>query len=97
MVNINISIYRTVIFPVILCGCETWYLTFREEHRLSVFENRVLRKTLGLKRDWVTREWRRLQNQELCDQYSSPNIIGVIKSKRMRWGGHVARMERQER
>jgi hypothetical protein len=66
--------------------------TLREEHRLRVFENRVLRKIFGLKKDEVKGEWRRLHNEELNDLYSSPNIIRVIKSKRMRWAGHVARM-----
>jgi hypothetical protein len=64
----------------------------REEQRLRVFENRVLRRIFGLKRDEATGEWRRLRNEELHDLYSSANIIGVIKSRRMRWLGHVARM-----
>jgi hypothetical protein len=67
-------------------------LTLREEHRLRVFENRVLMRIFGPKRDGVTGEWRRLHNEELNDLYSSPNIIRVIKSRRMRWAGHVARM-----
>jgi hypothetical protein len=75
-----------------LYGCETWSLTLREEHGLRVFENRVLRKIFGVKRDEVTGEWRRLHNEELNDLYSSPNIIRVIKSRIMRWAGHVARM-----
>jgi hypothetical protein len=76
-----------------LYGCEAWYLTFREEHRLRVFENRVLRKIFGPKRDEVTGEWRRLHSEELCALYFSPNIFQVIKSRRMRWAGHVTRME----
>jgi hypothetical protein len=63
-----------------------------EEHRLRVFENRVLRRIFGLKRDEVTGEWRKLHNEELRDLYSSPSIITIIKSRRMRWAGHVARM-----
>ena len=74
-------------------GCETWSLTVREEHRLRVFENRVLRRIFGPKRDGVTGECRKLHNEELNDLYSSPNIVRVIKSRIMRWVGHVARME----
>jgi len=75
-----------------LYGCETWSLTFREERRLKVFENRVLREVFGPKRDEVTGEWRKLHNEELNDLYSLPSTVRVVKSRRMRWAGHVARM-----
>ena len=80
------------ILPVVLYGCETWSLTLREERKLRVFENMVLRRIFGPRRDEVTGECRRLHNEELNDFYSSPNIVRVIKSRRMRWAGHVARM-----
>ena len=86
--NIKIKIYRTINLPVVLYGCETWSLTLREECRLRVLENRVLRKIFDAKRDAVTGEWRKLHNEELNDLYS-PNIIRVIKSRRMKWVGHV--------
>jgi hypothetical protein len=75
-----------------LYGCETWSLTVREEHRLRVFEKRVLRKILGPKRDEVTGDWRKLHNEEVYNLYSSPDIIRQIKSRRLRWTGHVVRM-----
>jgi len=90
--HLNIKIYRTIILPVVLYGCENLSLTLREERRLRVFENRVLRRTFGPKRDEVTGEWRKLRNEELNNLYSSPNIMRVIKSRRMRWEGHVACM-----
>jgi hypothetical protein len=90
--NTNIKIYRTVILPVVLYGCETWSVTLREENRLRVFESMVLRGIFGSKRDGVTGEWRRLHNEELNELYSSPNLIWVFKLRRMRWAGHVARM-----
>jgi hypothetical protein len=89
--NLKIRIYKTIILPVVLYGCETRSLTLREEHRLRVFENRVL-TIFGPKRDEVTGEWRKLHNEELQDLYSSPSIIRIIKSRRMRWAGHVARI-----
>jgi hypothetical protein len=88
---LKIKIYKTVILPVVLYGCETWSLTLREGHRLRVFENRVLRKIFGPKRE-EDGSWRKLHNDELHDLYSLPNIVRVIKSRRMRWAGHVARM-----
>ncbi|KAJ4449257.1 hypothetical protein ANN_00654 [Periplaneta americana] len=90
--NVKVIIYKTVILPVVLYGCKTWTLTLREEHRLRVFENKVLRKIFGVKRDEVTGEWRKLHNAELHALYSSPDIIRNIKSRRLRWAGHVARM-----
>ncbi|KAJ4441958.1 hypothetical protein ANN_11822 [Periplaneta americana] len=75
-----------------LFNCETWTLTLREEHRLRMYENKVLRKIFGAKRDEVTGEWRKLHNTELHALYSSPDIIRNIKSGRLRWAGHVAHM-----
>jgi hypothetical protein len=88
---VKIKIYKTIILPVVLYGCETWSLTLREEHRLRIFENRVLRRIFGPKRDEVTGGWRKLHNEELHDLFSSPSIVRVIKARRMRWAGHVAR------
>ena len=79
--NIEIKMYRTVNLPVVLYGCDTWSVTLREERRLRVFENRVLRGIFGSKRDEVTGEWRKLHNEELNDLYCPPNIIRVIKSR----------------
>ena len=90
--NLNIKIYRTIILLVLLYGCETWSLTLREERRLRVFENRLLRRIFGHKRDEVTGEWRKLHNEELNDLYTTPNVVRVIKSRRMRWTVHVADM-----
>jgi len=90
---LDIKIYRTVILPVVLYGHETWSLTLREEHRLRVFENRVLRRICGRKRDEVTGEWRKIHNEEPNDLYSSPDIVWVIKTRKMRWAGHVASMD----
>jgi hypothetical protein len=90
--DIKVKIYKTIILPVVLYGCEPWSLTLREEHRLKVFENRVLRRIFGPKRDEVMGEWRKLHNKELHNLYSTPDIITQVKSKRMRWAGHVARM-----
>jgi hypothetical protein len=90
--NVKVKIYKTIILPVVLYGCETWSLTLREEHRLRVSENRVLRRMFGPKRDEVMGEWRKLHSEELHNLCSSPDIIRQIKSRRMRWAGHVARM-----
>ena len=78
---------------VVLCGCETWSLTFKEQRGQRVLENGVLRRIFGPKRDKVTVEWRKLHNDELHVLYCSPNIVRVVKWRRMRWAGHVARME----
>ena len=88
--NLNIKMYRTIFLPVVLYGCETWLLTLREEHRLRVFENRLLRRIFGPKRGGVTGEWRKLHNEELNDLYCSPNTILITKSRRMRWAGRIA-------
>jgi hypothetical protein len=90
--NFKIKIYRTIILPAVLYGCETWSPTLREEYRLRVFENRVLRRIFGPKGDEVTRDWRKQYNEELNDLYSSLNIVRMIKSRRMGWAGHLARM-----
>jgi hypothetical protein len=90
--NVKVKIYETIILPVVLYGCETWSLILREDHRLRVFENRVLRRIFGPKRDEVTGEWRKLHSEELHILYSSPNIIRQIKSRILRWVGHVACM-----
>ena len=76
--------------PVVLYGCETWSLTLREEHSLRVFQNRVLRRIFGPKREEVRGEWRKLYKEEFNDLYSSPYIVRVIKSRRMRWEEYVA-------
>jgi hypothetical protein len=91
--NIKIAIYKTIILSVVLYGCNTLSLTLREEHRLRVFENMMLRRIFGPKMDEVMGEWRRtLHNEEFRDLYSSPGTIRIIKLRRMRWAGHVARM-----
>ena len=89
--NIKIKLYRTIILLVVLYECGTW-LALREERRLRVFENRVLRRIFGLKKNEVTGEWRKLHIEELNNLYTSPNIVRVVKSRRMRRVGHVARM-----
>jgi len=88
--NLKIKAYRTIILPVVMYGCETLSLTLGEESRLTVFENRVLRRIFGPKRDEVRRDWRKLHNEELNDLYSS--LSRAIKSRRMRWAGRIACM-----
>jgi hypothetical protein len=85
-------IYKSIILFLILYGCETWSLTLREEYRLRVFETKVLRRIFGPKRDEVIGGWIKLHNEELRDLYSSPSIIRIIKVRRLRWAGHIARM-----
>jgi hypothetical protein len=89
--NLKIKIYKTVILPVVVYGCETWSVTLGQEHRLRVFENRVLRRIFGPKRE-KDGSCRKLHNDELHSLYSSLNIVRVIKSMMMRWAGHVVRM-----
>jgi hypothetical protein len=89
---VKIKIYKTTILPLVLYGCETWSLTLREEHRLRMFDNRVLRRVFGPERDEVKEGWRKLQNEELHGLYSSHSIIRVIKARMMRWARHVACM-----
>ena len=91
--KLKVKTYETIILPVVLYGCEIWSLTLKEKHRLRVFEKEVLMKIFGAKRDEITGEWRKLHNSELHALYSSPNIIRSLKSRRLRWAGHVARME----
>jgi hypothetical protein len=95
--NLKIKIYSTIILPVVLYGCETWSLTFREECRLRELENRVLRRIFGPKLDEVTIEWRKLHNEKLNDLYPSRNIVWVMKKRRRRWVGHVVCMGGEKR
>ena len=90
--NLKIKIYKTIVLPVVLYGSETWSITLKEEYRLSIFEKRILRRIFGPRRDG-NGEWRRLHNEELHSLYRSPNIVRAIKPRRLRWAGHVARME----
>ena len=91
--KLKVKTYKTIILPVVLYGCETWSLTLRGEQRLRVFENKVLKKIFGSKRDEITGEGRKLHNAELHALYSSPNIIRNLNSRGLRLAGHVARME----
>jgi len=90
--NLKINLYRTISFPVVWYGRETWSFTLREEHRLRVFEKRVLGRIFGPMRDEVTEDWRKFRNEELNDLYSSSNIFRISKSRRVKWVRHVARM-----
>jgi hypothetical protein len=94
--SVKIGIYRSIIFPDVLYGYETRSLTLWEEHRLRVFENRVLRSIFGLKRDELMGGWRKVHNEELHNLYPSPSTIRMTKSRRMRWAGHVARIGEEE-
>jgi hypothetical protein len=94
--NIKVKIYKTIILPLVLYGCETWSFILREERRLRVFENRVLRRIFGIKGDEVTGEWKKLHKNELHILYSSPNIIRQIKSRRM-VGGTCGTYGREEK
>ena len=91
--KLKVNTYKISILPVVLYGCETWSLTLREEHRIRVFENKVLRKIFGVMRDEITGDWRKLHNAELRSLYSSPDIIRNLKSRLLRWAGHVASLE----
>ena len=87
---LKVITYKIIILSDVLCGCETWSLTFTEEQRIRVFDNKVLTKIFEAKRDETTGEWRKLHNAELHALYSSPNIIINLKSRQLRWAGHVA-------
>jgi hypothetical protein len=93
--NIKVKVYKTIILPVVLYGCETWSPTLRDEHRLRVFDKRLLRTVFEPKRDEVREEWRKLYNEVLHNLYSSPNITWQIKSRRVRRAGHVAHMKKE--
>jgi len=92
--NTKIKVYRNIILRVVLYGPDTWSLTLREERRLRMFENRVLRRIFGPMRDEITGEGRKLHNEEINYLYCSPNTVRVIKSRRIIWEGHVARIGR---
>jgi hypothetical protein len=94
--NVKIKIYRTIILPVVSYGCETWSLILREECRPRIFGNRVLRRIFCPKRDNVTGDWRKLHKKALYVVYSAPDTIRVMKSRKLKWAGHVARMGRGE-
>ena len=89
----KVNTYKTIILPIVLYVCETWSLTLKEDYRLRVFENKVLRKIFEVKKDEITRKWRKLHNAGLHALYSSHNIIRSLKWRRLRWAGHVAGMK----
>jgi hypothetical protein len=93
--NIKITIYKIIILHAVLYGCEGWALILREVHRLRVFEFRVVGRIFGPKRDEVIRDCRKVHNEELHKLFSTPNIIGMMKSRRIRWAVHVGRMGRR--
>jgi len=92
-----LKIYKTVFLPVILYGCEIWSITLADEHKLRVLENKVLKKIYGPKQGDMAGEWRRLHNKELHGLYDSPDVVRIMKSRRLRWAGHVARMGEKRR
>jgi hypothetical protein len=92
--NVKVKIYKTIILPVVLYGCETWSVTLREGHRLRMFENRALRRIFGPRRDDVTGGWRKLLSGELHNLYSSADIIRQIKSRIRRWARGGGRGEK---
>ena len=87
--KLKVNMYKTIVLPVALYACDTWSFTLREEHRLRMYANKVLRKFFGAKRDEITGEWRKLHNAELHALYCSPNIIRSLKSRRLRWAEHL--------
>jgi hypothetical protein len=90
--HVKMIVYKTIILPLVLYGCAIWSLILREDYRLRIFENRVLGRIFGPERDEVTGDSRKLHNEGLHNLYSPPNIIRIIKPRRMRWAGHVVRM-----
>jgi hypothetical protein len=90
--NVKVRSYKNITLPVVLYDCETWSLALRERHGLRVFENRLLRRLFGPRRDEVTGRWRKLHNEELHNLNSSPSIIRMMKPRKMRWARHIARM-----
>jgi hypothetical protein len=92
--KVKIKVYKIIILRVVLYGCKTWSVKLRKEHTRNIFENRTLRKLFGPKMDETIGGWRKLTNVDLHNLYSSPNIIRMTNSKRMRWAGHAAYMGR---